>query len=426
MLSKYKQYKNNRTFIWFFLFSIAVFLTLNKNSKNESGIGDYQSAFWSDKGGYYIYLPWALNAGFDASQLPENIEKSCGDSFEIIGNKVQSKYMIGVALLQIPFYLAGHAHAMVLYESPTGFEKVYADWIGVGSAFYLILGIYFSFGLIRNLFGRSIGIISVIVILAGTNLWYYAIDETMMPHVFGFSLIAVLNWLIIGKNHGKENGIFLLVIIAMLFLLRPTSMVYVILLFSIYRNDLILPKLNRLNTIFFILSISLIFMQVIYWYFIFGTVTPSGYANEGFTNWLFPKIGLVLFSPNNGWFPYALAFGLLLLTSMFFLGKMLNRKIVTLTYLTLILMIYITASWWTYDFGCGMGARNLVDFSAVWMLFTGLLYQTIQRYKKLKYGLTILVSTLCLLNLNLTYSYDNCYFGEGNWDWNFYYEKLLP
>lgn len=426
MLALAKQYITRSSVIWGLLFFSAVFLTLNKNSKSESGIGNYQSEFWADKGGYYIYLPWAINSGFDANRLPENIADSCGNSFEIINNKVASKYMIGVAILQSPFYMIGHAQAFIMYDEPTGFEKVYANWIGVGSVFYLILGLYFSFRLIRDLFGRYIGIVAVVLILTGSNLLYYGIDETMMAHVYGFSLISLLNWLIIGNNVKAKRNLILVVIIALLFLLRPTNIAYVILLILIFRKELEFPSFSKLNLLYFFISFLLISCQVSYWYITFNSFTPGGYANEGFSNWLSPNFILILFSPNNGWLPYSLPFGLVLFTSLFFMKRMSNKKIVTLTFMTLLSMIYVSASWWTYDFGCGMGARTLIDFSSVWMLFTGVFFNAIQGNHNLKYGLSFLLALLCLLNVNMTYNYDNCYFGLGDWDWGFYLNKLLP
>ena len=124
MMPLVKKYLNKSFVIWSLIFLFGVFLTLNKNSKRESGIGSYQSEFWADKGGYYIYLPYAFIADFDAGKLPDNIEESTGNSFEIRKDRLTSKYMIGVAILQTPFFLIAHGVAKLSYNKPTGFEKV--------------------------------------------------------------------------------------------------------------------------------------------------------------------------------------------------------------------------------------------------------------------------------------------------------------
>jgi len=245
-----------------------------------------------------------------------------------------------------------------------------------------------------------------------------------MSHVYGFAMIALLNYVIIGKVefNGKWGVIGLLS--ALVVLLRPINAIYLMVLFFAYRKHLDRPNLDKSNIGFAIIAVLLFSLQMLYWYNAYGTLYPSGYQSESFSNLFSPNLILVLFSPNNGYLPYALVFGIVLLLSIVRWKVTEHKRLVLLSWVTFGTMIYVTAAWWTYDFGCGMGVRNMVDFSSLWMIMVALVLKTMEQNNRVFRGVIAFLLILCLFNMKLTYAYDNCFFGDSNWDWQFYFEKI--
>lgn len=405
---------------WGVLLALFIFLTLNKNSKSSFEESNYQYEAWADKGGYYIYLPWMVNTGFDASQFDNDLPGRLGNGFSLDGKKVRSKYSIGIAILQLPFYCLAEINAQILYEHPTGFEKVYMNWMGVGSAFYLWVGLIVAFRTIRKLTSLVYTILSIVCITLGTNLFYYAFDETLMTHVYSFFLITIFCHLILERKQTNLYQLFFWG--AGIVILRPTNIFFILLLTFLFREkiNLNVRNIKRNDLIYLSGAIILVVLQVTYWKYAFDAYYPKGYANETFSNYLSPKILKVLFAPNNGWFPYAVPILLGFVLSFFISAKdKLVKRVYILGYLLVIVYTYLIASWWTYDFGCGLGSRNFVDFSFVWMLLLALVYYSIRHKKLLTFGLMGLNLFLIIINLMVSYHYDNCWFGT-DWDWESY------
>jgi hypothetical protein len=96
-------------------------------------------------------------------------------------------------------------------------------------------------------------------------------------------------------------------------------------------------------------------------------------------------------------------------------------------FLILFLLIsYIFSCWWDRSFGCSFGARNYVEYLAIFTLPTAFLYQAIHQQSKLKkFMFYFAVSALIALNLKMTYTYDTCFPGNGDWDWNAYLDLIF-
>ncbi len=104
------------------LSGMLLFLTFQKHIR--SGIQSYHSEIWGDKADYYVYLPAAFLYGFDGFRFPENIDSLTGNTFrpDRQDHRIVTKYICGVAVMQVPFFLATHALTNFLNEPANGFS----------------------------------------------------------------------------------------------------------------------------------------------------------------------------------------------------------------------------------------------------------------------------------------------------------------
>jgi hypothetical protein len=149
----------------------------------------------------------------------------------------------------------------------------------------------------------------------------------------------------------------------------------------------------------------------VYNQYAFGNASINSYINEGFDYLCNPKIFEVLFAPNNGLFLYSPILLLILSVSVFVFN---NSKIVlVLPFLLIVIYVLFYSSWWSYYLGCGFGHRGFVDILPIYIVF---LYQIMNSFKG-KYSYIILL-ILCIYTTKLSFSYDGCFYGKGDWDWS--------
>jgi len=422
--------KKTITKILIFCFAgLLVFLTFNRHSK--SGYFNYQSEIWADKAGYYVYLPAALKFNFEANKFPKSIDEKTGLGFKLdsTNNKVNTKYTYGVALLEFPFYLIADNLATSLNFEPNGFSPIYHWSINVAAVFYLILGLFFLKKFLQFKFNNKTIYLVLLSILLGTNLYYYAIDETGMSHVYSFFLFSLFLFLLQKTKFLKSTSPFQLLFIGitsgLIILIRPINILFLTCYLFLEIENLShikirVKRLLKLNTTIPLLigSLLIIIPQFIYWHYLTGSTFFYSYENKGF-NWTNPKVLEVWFSPNNGLFIYTPFFVLLLLSMIYSIIKR-KRNGWYLIFLFLSLS-YVISSWWAWNFGCSYGSRNYVEYLSIFCISLAYFYEkliSIKWYKSL--GFTIVILAIAIFNLKMIYCYDECFFGTHDWDWSFY------
>jgi hypothetical protein len=71
--------KCTRIVVWAVILSALAFLVADRQQHN--GYFNWRTSLWADQAGYYIYSPAFFIYGFDASKLPENIQREQGRDF---------------------------------------------------------------------------------------------------------------------------------------------------------------------------------------------------------------------------------------------------------------------------------------------------------------------------------------------------------
>lgn len=419
------------SFTWCFfigLFCIALFLSLQIHSTIKRF--DWQSEIYSDGAGYYAYLPVTFLYHFDYNKFPAGIDDSTGYHFiDHDGKKMATKYGCGVALMVSPFFggtvLYSHIAGIPLEG---GFSTAFFRMADVAAVFYLVLGLFFIFQVLKRYTGKLVRYLSVIFIFAGTNLYFYAFRQPLMSHVYSFCAISLYLYAIhIFLEKGSWRSFMLVAFSASLaMLIRPVN--GTILLLLLFWNVDSFPALkDRLrllltwrNIATFAIIFFLVFLpQMWYWNYMFGAPIHYSYQGESFSNWNDPKLAEIWFSPLNGlfiWNPVWFVFiaGVLLMI-------ILRERNGILLLVFFLLTSYIIASWHSWFFGCGYGHRAFVDFLPLVAIPFGVITEKIVRIRtRIPAALMILLlSAMSFYNIRIIYNYSGCFSGSV-WDWEMY------
>ena len=406
------------------LSGVMIFLTFNKHSK--SGYFNYHSEIWADKAGYYVYLPATFKYQFDTSQFPDSIDVKTGNGFELRDdNKVITKYTYGVALMQMPFYLAGELYSGITGKRDNGFGRVSHAIINIAAVFYLMLGIYFLYGVLNSRLSASVTIITLFTIVLGTNLFYYSIDDTGMSHVYSFALFSGFLYVIsVGDKQlfNLRQLILISFIAALIVFIRPLNAIFVaaVFLLKILSGEMNYRQVAKLSIYSLLCFIVVLIPQMLYWDYAHGELLVYSYGNEGFdfTN---PRLLTTLFAPKNGLILYSPLFSLIIWSIVKRSFRESHKWISLVSIFTFLLITFLFSSWWTPDFGCSYGARSYVEYLVLFSIPFGYLTQEIwNKGGWQKWFFSILMFACVAFNMKLIYTYDQCFMGEGYWDWNEY------
>jgi hypothetical protein len=409
------------------LFLISLFLTMEIH--HGRGTYNWQSEIWVDKAGYYIYLPATFLYRFDFDKFPERIDDRTGGGFilDYDKRKLNNKYSYGVALLVSPFFLGTHAVAKILgIPEEGGFAPLYHRMVNIAAVFYLVLGLWLLKRFLDRHFEKKISFLVVIFLYAGTNLFYYGLEDTLMSHVYSFFLFSL--FLLSLQNYLREKRpVYFLLLsfsFSLAFLIRPTSGILLLLLFLwdvasfTDLRDRFRLLIKPVNILAFSGILFLVFLpQMIYWKYLTGKFLMYTYGAEGFSNWKTPFFAEVWFSPLNGYFTYT-PLAILFPAGMILMIRKEVRNGWLLAFIFL-LASYLFASWFTWYFACSYGQRSFAEYSALMAVPLGVLLTEGFRAKNLflKSILAILFLACSYYNVRLSLNYEKCFFGS-TWDWN--------
>lgn len=432
MKSGPKRYRIISSVLWWLLGLTLIFLAQNRHSRADRF--NYHSEIWSDKAGYHIYL-----AGFEyqwnghALRSKGIIDKT-GHGFDIdsVSGKFLTKYTYGTALAISPFYLIGR-----MFESPDeafpGFSVTQNRMISLAAACWLGLGLWFLYQFLGYYTKRSIRIMVVLLLLLGTNLLYYGVQETGMSHVYSFTLFTLLLYILKRTEYLAEASFFKLFWVGALagwiVVLRQSNLLFLPIVFlldtqSVHQlKERITALLKPTNILPLALGFFLLLLpQFIYWKYAHNQLFTYSYGEEGFI-WSNPRLLKVWFSPYNGLFLYAPVL-LVVPVSAFFMAwkRKINGAIILLYFLGL---SYLFSCWWEWNFGCAFGARSFTEYLS---LFSLALVYALEKVENLQpraryfiYGMLLLS---CFYTFKMTFSVEGCFPGTKDWDWPVYVKEL--
>ena len=429
----------NRKFeSYFFYLLFCGSLALTWYFHKEATRFNDRTEMWSDRAGYYIYLPATFYYHFDARKMPADLDIQTGGGFstDTVHNKIDTKYTYGVALMNAPFFFASALISRLTgYDSENGFSMLFMRMLSLAAVIYLILGLWFLKKFLDHYFSPAVSLFVITLIFLGTNLFYYALIDGMMSHVYSFFLFALFLFALkkFQLSASKSWFILLCLTFSLVILIRPTNIILGLLFFG---WDAAGPAawLKRIKQFLkpsyilcFLAILFIIFLpQLIYWKYLSGNWIHFSYRNEGFTNWAHPRVGEVLFSPVNGLLIYAPLVVFFLIGNLVMLfRKLQNGGLIAAVFVVVTLVV---ASWYMWYFGCCYGQRSYIEYFTILAVPFGYLITGLFNSRSfwLKAILLFFIFLFTYVNLRMTvslYRFERCYYGS-TWDWEHYRTSL--
>jgi len=420
----------NRFFYVLFCLSLGLSWFFHKDSTSFID----KDELWSDRAGYYIYLPTTFFYHFDARSMPADLDIKTGGGFAIdtLHNKMDTKYTYGVALLASPFFvMAGIISRLAGYHSEWGFSLIYMRMMHLAAVIYLMLGLWLLKKFLDYYFKPFISLFIITIIYFGTNLFFYSLIDGMMSHVYSFFLFSLF-LLLLRKFHDDNtyrNFVLLCLTFALIVLIRPANIILglIFLFWDAERPKEWLQRFRKLlNPAFgltFLLILVVVFLpQMVYWKYLSGHWLYFSYGDEGFNNWRHPRILEVLFSPVNGLFTYTpiLIFSLIG-TAIMILRREANGLLILIIFL---MVSMVCGSWKMWYFGCSLGQRPFIEYFTLFAMPFGYLTQKVITRRNFLLNTIFLFVVFLLVYFNLRYTLtlhraERCYYGS-TWDWDHY------
>ncbi len=379
-----------------------------------------------DAWGYYVYLP-AMFIHDDIKTLEKSYQtrvkyKSSGwiatnelvtEAYPAGENKV-IKYTMGMAILEFPFFVIAHITAGWLGYAQDGCSEPYMLIVNSGLLFYVCLGLYYLQKWLNNHYDESTAGYLLLLLGLGTNLYFFAL--TGMAHAILCSLYAMLlyNTDAFFRQKASRNLIGIAVSIGFIILIRPVELLCVLIPVLYYlglenglknkenvfiQRLLFIKKEYKRILLAALIPIFIGSTQLFYWKYVSGKWLFYSYGGESF-DFKNPHIWEGLFSFQNGWFVYTPIMASLLLGIFFY-----KNKLVKANYLLLGLFIpahvYITYSWWCWQYINGLGSRPMIDIYPVAMIAVAAVWGYL--YTKIKPLAWALACFFISLNLFQTY-----------------------
>jgi len=101
-------------------------------------------------------------------------------------------FSVGPALLWLPFYAVGDGLARLRGTVEDGYSSLHIRAVCLASLFYGVLGLLLVYGVLRDLVGRFVAAVSVVLLLYATFLYWYLAVEPAMSHAVSFFASALL------------------------------------------------------------------------------------------------------------------------------------------------------------------------------------------------------------------------------------------
>lgn len=408
--------KNHKKHVIVLSLIILVLIVLLCNSKFD---GFRTEVIGGDGRGYYAFLPSVLlHNTLDFTEIYEQERSRHGPGhsahyfIEHEGIYI-NKYTSGVALLLLPFFLLALLLSYLFGFSPDGYSLLFQYGALMGSVFYGLTGLYFTYKLLRDFqISPRLSLITVLLFLFGTNLFFYTFMHPAMSHVYSFAMLAVFMFYIQRSFRGNQNSDLFWAAIALgiSILIRPLNGFIILVIPFLAIDPGILGKKAKAifvswkSMLIIILPVILILgLQIIILLVQTGKPYLWTYQGEGF-DFGNPHISDVLFSYRKGLFVYTP----LLLISLFGLIPLARRSvwqaISALVFLAII--TYLVSSWWNWFYGDSFGMRPFIDYYPLFAVLLAVFLQSLR--KKFLMGLAgIILGLMVFLNLFQTYQYQH-------------------
>jgi hypothetical protein len=326
--------------------------------------------YW-DANGYYLYLPSIL-IYHDCRQLAW--ADSVDHEYQVTGgNGIQAqkadngnytfKYLGGVALMELPFFYAGHFIAQHSHYPPDGFSPPYQYALGFGIILYSFIALLVLRRVLLYYFSDAVTTITLLLTALATNYIQYAAVDNGQSHAYIFLLYALVLYatLLWHRKPTLASAIAIGYLCGLATISRPTEaiIIFIPIMWGMQsagekQAKWQLVKQHKLHVLFAALAgIIGILPQLIYWKY-----TTGSFVYDVGSKWVFLNPWFrVLFGFEKGWFIYT-PVTVLFIAGMFFMrGYPFQRSVLWFG----LLNIYIIIAWDDWRYGGTYSTRALVQ-----------------------------------------------------------------
>lgn len=370
--------------------------------------GGHDNPMYSDADQYYSYLV----AAFIKHDLSFNFEHGYW-LMPAPNGKSAPKVSIGLAYLYAPSFFIAHVVATLTGAPTDRYSPPYGYGIYYGGILFVVWGLYMLRRVLLMYFTEAITTVTIASVYFGTNLFFYTLGWSLMPHGYLFTLFTLILYLTIKWHNGNQMKYMLWMglIAGLAVLIRPTEivlllipMLYGVRTFADLQKKLVLFWAYRVQILLAACMAVLPWIpQWAYWKIYTGNFFFYTYGEEGFY-FFNPQFFNVLLSYRKGWLVYTpiMIFALL--------GFLFLRKRCPDHFWGIVLQFgityYLVSSWWCWWWGGCFGLRALVQSYAFLALPMACFYQwafSAQTWRKISIG--VLVALMIAYNLYQTNRY---------------------
>ncbi len=331
---------------------------------------------------YYEYLPAIFIFNDITWQFSKNRPEDFDGEVWLVTDEEGRRFpktSIGVALLEMPFFLVALAVNQCYDLGSYGYSPLFEYWIMLGAVFYVLAGLFVLRKILIRFVSHAAALITIISFGLATGLMFYGPVSSGHSHAYSFFLVTSFIYLVMRWHDLPtfRNSILLGVTLGLITLVRPVNALIVIfaILYSLQNKGALQCKLNTIKKSFpkvsiaVVSSLAIVSIQLIFWKLSVGSWFVNSYGDERFF-WDNPKFLEGFFGFRKGLFVYSpvlilAIFGLLIKSK-----KMTNSKMALLVYFGI--NAYVVLSWWCWWYGGSYTHRAFLDSLAVLAIFFAL------------------------------------------------------
>jgi hypothetical protein len=399
-------------FAFIFISLLFVFVKMRQVKTVEPFIRDSYALSW-DNYGYYLHLPAIIihrdpglqdHVWLDKLNSTYQKDRPFYQVWPGQKNRLVNVYPVGFSIFNFPFFSAGHLYAKVFGYPPDGLSPPY-QWSMIFSAlFYGIIGLWFLRKLLKRYFSDKLTAVLLLLIGLGTNLYYYATYECMLPHVYLFAadtflILLTIKW---HERQEKKTALAIGLLLGLITITRPSEIVWALvpLLWNVSSWQTFKEKMRLLGQKGFHVLLLLAGMfavgslQLIYWKYTSGNWFSFNHT-EGF-DFFSPFTFKVLFSYKKGWLLYT---PLMLLAIFGFVALYKRQKNLFLPILLFFFAnLWFISSWECWWYAGTFGQRPFIQSYGLMAIPLGFFLQSAFAKNATKYLVGILTGFFLLLN----------------------------
>jgi hypothetical protein len=326
------------------------------------------------------------------------------------------KYNYGVALLELPLFLAAHTLTLLTHQYPAdGYSAYYQLSVALSTVLFGFLGLLVLRRLLLCYFSDSISAITLLLIGLGTNFFAQAITQPGLSHIYQFFLFALILYSTkrLYETYSWKHTLLLGTALALAIIIRPAD-IFICLFpllwkatdaaFTAQITTTLKNHKVKILSVFAIIAVAA-FIQMAYWKVSTGHWYIYTYKREHFNfgNW---QLLNGLFSFRKGWFIYTP----LAITGFIGAGVIYRRNQLRFYLLPFALYfaltLYVVFCWWQWFYGGSFGCRALIESLAVLALPMAAFVNAVLNSKQaLRIGIVLILAFFVLLNQFQTVQY---------------------